>query len=252
MKRLWPFWLIALLGACTERLPAELRPPVPPPVDASVDRDDPVDASPDAAVVDAAEAGSTVTGAVVVPDGGTTSVILAPEDFDLERFHDARPSGPRITGVTGAWSIPDVPAGTYLVLAGYEPDGLVLDPSTVPPKVVVSGNPADTVNIASPQTLVRALTVVTISSISPKAAITFVDGPDEDAYDLSVIDFMSKPTFASTEPASSSNANVTFPVGANLVVPLRYRVRVTAKKNGAVVTQTEDLAAVRTAAPDDT
>ena len=70
--------------------------------------------------------------------------------------------------------------------------------------------------------------------------------------DLSVIDFMSKPTFASTEPASSSNANVTFPVGANLVVPLRYRFRVTAKKNGAVVTQTEDLAAVRTAAPDDT
>lgn len=249
MRRLW---LIALLGACTEKLPAELRPPEPPapPVDASVDPDAALDASPDAASGDA-KSGSTVTGAVVIPGAGTTSVILAPEDFDVERFHDERPSGPRITGVTGAWSMTDVPAGTYLVLAGYEQDGFVLDPSTAPPKIVVSGNPSDTVTVA-PQKLVRALTIVTISSVSSKAAITFVDGPDEDAYDVSVVDFMSKSTYAAVEPSSSSNANVTFSIAADLVVPLRYRFRVTAKKNGVVVTQTEDLAAVRTAAPDDT
>lgn len=257
MKRLALALAFAPAFACTETFPAELRPPEPPPFDASTAPDDAstVDASSLDAGIDASVVlGSTVTGEVVIAEAGasTTSVILAPESFDIERFHDARPSGPRVTGVSGAWSIPDVPAGTYVVLAGYEQDGLVLDPSASPPKIVVSGNPGETIAVASPQKLVRALTVVTISSISSKAAITFVDGRDEDAYDLSVIDFMSKPTYAATEPASSSNANVTFAVGANLVVPLRYRFRVTAKRNGVVITQTEDLAAVRTAAPDDT
>ena len=55
-----------------------------------------------------------------------TSVILAPEGFDPEAFHESAPSGPRATDVTGVWTIRDVSAGTYLVLAGYERDGLVL------------------------------------------------------------------------------------------------------------------------------
>lgn len=220
--------------------------PTPPATDASFGADG--DARSDAA-------GSTVTGNVVFVDAGdaaATSVILAPEGFDLEAFHESAPPGPRATGVTDAWTIHDVPPGTYLVLAGYERDGVVLDPSTPPPKVVVSGDAAETVTVPSAQRLVRALSIITIQSKSLEPAITFVDREGEDVYEVSVIDFQSKPIYGGTEPASSSNANVTFAIDAGLVVPLRYRFRVTAKKAGAAITQTEDLAAIRTAAPDDT
>lgn len=204
---------------------------------------------------DARALGSTVSGEVVFVDAGSaavTTVILAPADFDTERFHESPPVGPRATDVSGAWTIRDVPAGTYLVLAGYERDGLVLDPTTPAPKVTVTGDAAETVTVSAPQKLVRALAVVTIQSKSSEPAITFVDGPGEDAYAVTVIDFQSKPIYGATEPLAASNANVKFQIDAGLVVPLRYRFRVTAKKDGASVTQTEDLAAIRTAAPDDT
>lgn len=199
--------------------------------------------------------GSTVSGEVVfvdAGDAGTTTVILAPESFDLEAFHETAPSGPRATDVTGAWSIRDVPPGAYLVLAGFERDGFVLDPSTSPPKIVVSGGAGEAVVVPSAQKLVRALPLVTIRPMSTAPAITVVDGEGEDAYGVSIVDWQGKTVFSSTEPASTTNANVTFEIDAGLVVPLRYRFRVTAKKAGATLTQTEDLAAIRPAAPDDT
>jgi hypothetical protein len=199
--------------------------------------------------------GSTVTGEVVFVDAGTapvTTVILAPGDFDAESFHETAPVGPRATGVTGSWTMRDVPAGTYVVLAGYEQDGLVLDPTTPPPRIAVTGASSETVIVPSAQKLVPALRIVTIRAKSSEPAVTFVDGAGEDAYAVSVIDWLGKPIYAATEAAASSNANVTFRVDAGLVVPLRYRFRVTAKKGDAAITQTEDLAAIRTAAPDDT
>lgn len=199
--------------------------------------------------------GTTVTGEVVFVDAGdaaVTTVILAPESFDPEGFHESAPSGPRAVAVTGAWTIRDVPAGTYLVIAGYERDGLVLDPSTPSPKVVVSGDAGETVTVASPQKLVRALPLVTIRPMSTAPAITFVDGEGEDAYEVSIVDWQGKTVYLDARPASSSNANVMFETDAGLAVPLRYRFRVTAKKAGATATQTEDLAAIRSAAPDET
>lgn len=199
--------------------------------------------------------GSTVVGEVVVGAGDTTSitsVILAPETFDPEGFRVTAPAGPKTTTPAGRWSITDVPPGTYLVLAGYEKDGFVLDPATTPPKIVVTGAPGEIVTVPEPQRLVRALSIVIIDPTSTAPAITVVDHPGEDEYAVSVTDWKGAVVHSKTEPAASGVTDVTFRVDADLVVPLQYRFRVTAKKAGVVSTLTEDVAGVFRATPDDT
>ncbi len=82
---------------------------------------------------------TTVSGNIniVTPNGDlVTSVILVVEDtFDANAARGEVPRGLRAprTGevdVSGAFTIEDVPAGSYVVLAAYENDGLVRDPDT--------------------------------------------------------------------------------------------------------------------------
>lgn len=248
-------YLAFLLGACSESFPAELRAPDP-----ATDAAAPSDASPaDATTADAAtdapvETGSTVKGDVWFPDAGApsqTSVLLARvTDYELNAFHDKLPEGPRTMGVTGAWSISDVPPGTYWVLAGYANDGFV-SASPAPAQVNVSGA-RDEVAVAGTQFLFRAIKIATITPKASNASVTIVDTEGEDEYRVTVVDFMNKLVYSNAEPPSETGASVTFAIGKILTVPIRYRVRVVAMKGGVELTRTEDLAGLFTAQPDDT
>ncbi len=77
---------------------------------------------------------ATVSGTVQIvnaPGGSVTSVILVVEDtFVPTVARGEAPPGLKAENVTGAWSIPGVPDGKYVVLAAFENDGLVRDPDT--------------------------------------------------------------------------------------------------------------------------
>jgi hypothetical protein len=244
-----------ILGACTETFPAELR-PVPTDFDASAPSDaSPSDASAEDGEADVA-AGSTVKGDVQFfeNDAGTnqTGIVLAREaDFELNGFYEKLPSGPRAFGVTGPWSLADVPAGTYWVLAGYETDGFVPG-QAAPSKIEVSGAPGEVVTVGT-QYLTRALKIASILPKASSAAVTVVDTEGEDEYRVTLVDFQNKLLYSKSEaPSAATGANLTFAIGVPLTVPLRYRVRVVAMKGGVELTRTEDLAGLFTAQPDDT
>lgn len=83
------------------------------------------------AVGDATAVVSGKVGIVNAPGGSETSVILVVE----ETFNDAvargeAPRGLRAFPVSSDFTIPDVPDGDYVILAGFENDGLVRDPDT--------------------------------------------------------------------------------------------------------------------------
>jgi len=99
----------------------------------------PVEATVAAAAVTAnldlsTAAASKVTGSISIvdPEGaGATSVILVVEStFDDLLARGETPPGLRAGNVTNAFTIEGVPAGRYVVLAGFENDGLVRDPDT--------------------------------------------------------------------------------------------------------------------------
>ncbi len=80
---------------------------------------------------------ATVTGGINIVSGGgltspTTSVILAlASTFDPVWVRGDAPAGLRASGITSTWSIAGIPDGTYKVLAGFETDYLVRDPSSI-------------------------------------------------------------------------------------------------------------------------
>jgi hypothetical protein len=245
-------FVVAFIAACSS---SSAGPADAPAFDASAEG-----APSDAAVVDdrkdasSSPTGSTVEGSVVFVDarGATsTSVILAPAGFDPDKLHERAPDGPKVSGIDGAWRLENVAAGTYVVLAGFENDGLVLDPRTKPPTIVVSGDPKDTVSVPA-QTLVGALRIVTITPKSAEASVTIADEADEDGYAFSLLDMTSTVVASEERSGSTGVAEVTFAIGKNLAVPLKYRARVQAKKGGVVTTEAEPLRGVFTAAPDET
>ena len=85
----------------------------------------------------AGAATATVTGNIgVVASGGLTdpktSVILVlASTFDAARIRGDAPAGLRIGGINGPWTISGIPDGQYKVLAGFETDYLVRDPSSI-------------------------------------------------------------------------------------------------------------------------
>jgi len=217
------------------------------------------DGGDDGSAIDAlaevdAERGSTVQGIVTFADAGSatkTSVLLAREaDFDPSGFYDKLPNGPKSFDVAGAWSIADVPAGTYWVLAGFANDGLV-SASAAPLKIDVTGKPGDVV-AAGAQYVVGAVKIASITPKASTASVTIVDVEGEDEYRVTVHDFKNELVYSTAEPPATGGTNVTFAIGVALTVPLKYRVRVRAMKAGVELTRTEDLVGIFTAAPDDT
>ncbi|HEU5072565.1 MAG TPA: hypothetical protein VFU02_00290, partial [Polyangiaceae bacterium] len=93
----------------------------------------------DVELVELDEDTTRVTGNIQIvnaPGGAVTSVILVVEDtFDANVARGEVPRGLRaprtgVPDVSGDFTIEDVPAGRYVVLAAYENDDLVRDPDT--------------------------------------------------------------------------------------------------------------------------
>jgi len=61
----------------------------------------------------------------------TSVLLVVASTFDATRIRGVAPAGLRASAVTGSWSIPGIPDGHYRVLAGFETDYLVRDPSDI-------------------------------------------------------------------------------------------------------------------------
>src|SRR6185436_16665696 len=87
---------------------------------------------PNVNLKDTGKATATVSGQIDIVAGGmgtTTSIILAvDETFDPNAARGEAPPGLRVAPVSGAFSIPNVPDGNYVVLAAFENDFLTRDP----------------------------------------------------------------------------------------------------------------------------
>jgi hypothetical protein len=74
----------------------------------------------------------TVNGTIAIvnaPGGASASVILVPAaEWVRDGARETVPEGPRVAGITGAFTITDVPPGTYVVVVAFENESLVLDP----------------------------------------------------------------------------------------------------------------------------
>ncbi|MCM2333430.1 MAG: DUF2012 domain-containing protein [Anaeromyxobacteraceae bacterium] len=61
----------------------------------------------------------------------TSVLLVVASTFDPDRVRGAAPPGLKASGISGTWSIDGVPDGHYRVLAGFETDYLVRDPSDI-------------------------------------------------------------------------------------------------------------------------
>ena len=204
--------------------------------------------------VDLAEAGAataTVSGTVqlVNPgDGKATSVILVVEDtFVVNAARGEAPPGLRAANVTGAWSIPGVPDGKYVVLAAFENDFLVRDPDTS-----IGGTDIQHITVAGANVSVPGFKITgALAVFSPDGGqevsgtptFSWEDDTSEDTYTLEVFDALGNQTWKQegilgpkgNNPAESPYA------GPALMAGMYYQFRATSIKDGVAISRTEDL-----------
>ncbi len=147
---------------------------------------------------------STVSGNVQIvnaPGGSVTSVVLAVEStFEEATARGQVPPGLRVGNVSGAFVIPDVPDGRYVVLAAFENDNLVRDPDEN-----ISGTQIVHIQVPDPTTgnavtitdgfkITEALAVVAPGTDGPEQVTTltptfeWADDSSEDGYTIRVYD----------------------------------------------------------------
>ncbi|HEX2573788.1 MAG TPA: carboxypeptidase-like regulatory domain-containing protein [Polyangia bacterium] len=139
---------------------------------------------------------------VAAPGGSVTSVVLVVEStFNDTLGRGAVPPGLRAPkngapNISGAFTITDVPDGRYVVLAAFENDALVRDPSTIGgtqiQRVTVD---ASNRNVAAGNFKVTAaLAVVSPGASDAPDTVTgnptfvWADGPGEEHYSIDVFD----------------------------------------------------------------
>lgn len=193
---------------------------------------------------------SAVTGTLA---GATkpASVILVQEDtFDATTVRGESPPGLRVDGITGAFAITGVPNGKYVVLPGFEDDGLVRDPDTgiggTPiAKVTVSGKD---VALDTDLRVVAALDVVSpganaIDTVAGTPKLVWEADPTADAYHVEVFTMLGAPVWETTgnfNQGGAKPATVDY-AGDALEHGGLYQFRVTSVLMGAPLRATEDL-----------
>jgi hypothetical protein len=204
----------------------------------------------------AAGALGTVSGSVSIvnaPGGSSTSIVLAVESTFGEALERGEvPRGLRRGGVSGAFTITDVPAGKYVVLAAFENDKLVRDPdtsigNTATLRIAVQGAPVAAGNFK----ITEALNVVRPGAVQVETAtmpITFVwaDDSSEDRYVVEVYDnFGTKVWSNENVPSPKGSKDVTISYGGPpLVSGGYYQFRATSMKDNVPISRTEDLLGV--------
>jgi hypothetical protein len=202
---------------------------------------------------------ATVSGQVSIVNGGgasVTSVVLALEEtFQATAARGEVPKGLRAANVSGAFSIPGVPDGSYVVLAAFENDGLVRDPDvsiggTQIVHLVVAGGQSQ--SIASTFKITGALAVVSpgadkVDTVSGTPKLVWGDDSGEDHYEVRVFDALGNKVWEELAvPGVSGGAQVSVDYGGPaLESGMIYQFRATSiKKGGAAIAQTEDLKGV--------
>jgi hypothetical protein len=198
----------------------------------------------------------TVSGSVSIvnaPGGSSTSIVLAVEStFGEVLGRGEVPRGLRKAGVSGAFTITDVPSGRYVVLAAFENDKLVRDPdtsigNTATQRIAVQSAPVEAGNFK----ITEALNVIGPGAAQVEMAtlpITFVwaDDSSEDGYVVELYDNFGTKVWSKDNVLSAKGAqNVTIPYGGP---PLSsggyYQFRATSMKDGVPISRTEDLLGV--------
>lgn len=158
----------------------------------------------DVNLTESSEPLSTVSGNVTIvnaPGGSLTSVVLAVEStFNESVARGIVPPGLRVGEISGAFTIPNVPRGRYVVLAAFENDGLVRDPD---PNIagtqilhleVPEPGPDYDITIPDSFKITEALAVVTPGAEGPEAIssptpnLEWADDSSEEGYTVWVLD----------------------------------------------------------------
>ncbi len=206
---------------------------------------------------------STVSGSVNLvnaPGASTTSVILVVESTFVESAaRGEAPAGLRAGDVTNAFSIPNVPPGTYVVLAAFENDGLVRDPD-----MAIGGTAIQHVTVppgGAPVMLDQSFKVTgALDVVSPGAdgtevitsgtpMLTWADDSSEDGYELRVFDAFGSMVWEDLAvPSHSGSGDVSVGYGGPaLMAGMIYQFRATSWRTGhgtaprTYISATEDL-----------
>ncbi|MBI4950454.1 MAG: carboxypeptidase regulatory-like domain-containing protein [Myxococcales bacterium] len=220
----------------------------------------------------------SITGSVQIvnaPGGSMTSVVLVVASTFSDTFVRGEvPRGLRtpLSGppnVTGGFTIDNVPAGSYVVLAAFENDGLVRDPDPN-----IAGTQIVTVDMASPGTdvtladsfkITEALAVIGPGTDDPEPVTTapnleWADDSSEDFYTVVVYNaygdlvwclstaLVGGVTCDGPNIPGSSGADVSVPYGGPLDPGMYYQFRATSWRspggNVGPISNTEDLRGV--------
>ncbi len=202
---------------------------------------------------------------VNAPGGSATSVVLVPSSVynePLERGpvpYGLRAPGPGIApDVNGAFTISQVPAGTYKVLAAFENDDLVRDPD-----ITIAGTQIQEITVASGEAatveenfkVTEALAVVRPGSEEPEGVsgaptFEFADDSSEDRYIVVVYDALGDLVWEKTDiPGVSGSPTVEVPYeGPALISGMWYQFWATSvrdkKDEETRISRTEDLRGV--------
>lgn len=202
------------------------------------------------------ETAATVSGKIEIvnPGMGTdTSVILAVKSTFLEDAARGEvPPGLRVSEVSGAFEVPGVPDGTYVVLAAFENDFLVRDPDytiggTSIVEVTVSGG---SVALSESFKVTGALDVVSPDgeeTVTGTPTFVWNDDSSEKSYGVSVFDAFGALIWEKNDlPSVSGSRDVSVEYGGPALTPGQiYQFRATSfAGDGAPISRTEDLRGV--------
>lgn len=198
---------------------------------------------------------ATVSGSINVVNpgmGSTTSVILVvDETFDPNAARGEAPPGLRVTGISNAFSIPNVPDGNYVVLAAFENDFLTRDPDTS-----IGGTALVHITVSGQsQSLSQSFKVTgSLDHPSPDGeevvmgtpTFTWDDDSSEDHYELRVFDAFGTKVWEDLDvPSVSGNKTVSAMYGGPaLKSGSLYQFRAISIKKNVPISMTEDLRGV--------
>ncbi|APR87562.1 hypothetical protein A7982_12911 [Minicystis rosea] len=219
----------------------------------------------------------TISGNVNIvnaPGGSLTSVVLVVKSTFSDTFVRGEvPRGLRtpLSGppdVSGAFTITDVPAGEYIVLAAFENDGLVRDPDpNIAGTQIVSvqmASPGTAVTLSSSFKITEALAVVGPGADDPEPVTTapklrWADDSSEEFYTVVVYDAYGQlvwcladasviPGCAGPSVPKANGGEVSVDYGGPMTPGMYYQFRATSWRSPGgtpgPISQTEDLRGV--------
>jgi hypothetical protein len=208
---------------------------------------------------------STVSGNVQIvnaPGGSRTSIVLALESTFVEASgRGTVPPGLRVGDIEGAFTIDDVPDGSYVVLAAFENDALVRDPdqtiggTEIVRITVPDPGAGNVVTLPEGFKVTGALAVVSPGADAPEEintptpTLTWEDDSSEEGYEIRVFDAFGNEVWSDEIGPTSGSATVSHVyAGPALEHGMFYQFRITSfrerEEERTAISMTEDLKGV--------